>query len=366
MKSITIYIFMHGEELIRKRLPQDMRHTFVSEIGKLGLIDLVDDNSNNTKFCGKIEEIKTIFKNEPTINEGNAAFKKKCDQNLKNKFDDATKIQVLEENDIYGIPDYKESECLVRVLDHDKIYSLIGASTEIEQKIHTDGEYNINLLNTEINSFDKQLIYDELYNCGIYIIETYGLDDEKKRQIEELNISIVPNPNCLNKNLIFIQNIQELISIMNESNAAIVNGYIDKLYEDENISSFYGVPRQPDFPIPDFQKIKEIHLSTILKIFYALGFDHVNIIEKSCRWIDDAKFYYKSKDQNEQPYDKPYEYVNPYKLLRQISTEEKERGKAVSERIYGGKRKRRKTIRKKRKQTKKQKTKKYKYKKYKM
>ncbi len=356
---------MHGEELIRQRLPEDMRHTFVSEIGKLGLVDIADDNTNHNTFCGKIEEIKTIFRDK-SINEGNSDFKKNCDQIYKNKFDNPDVITVLkEEAEIYGIPDYKESECLVRVLAHDKIYSLIGASTEIEQKIHTDGEYNINLLNTEIDSFNKQLIYDELYNCGIYIIETYGLDDEKKRQIEELNISILPNPNCLNKNLIFIQNIQQLISIMNESNAAIVNGYIDKLYEDENISDFYGIPRRPNFPIPDFQKIKEIKLSTILKIFYALGFEHVNIIEKSCRWIDDEKFYYKSKDQNEQPYDKPYEYVNPYKLLRQISTDEKERGKAVSEHIGGGKRKRRKTIRKKIKQIKKQKTKKYKYKKYK-
>jgi hypothetical protein len=152
---------------------------------------------------------------------------------------------------------------------------------------------------------------------------------------------------------------------MNGEHNDIINGYIDKWYEDGNISSFYGVHLKPDFPIPDFQKIKEIKLSTILKIFYALGFEHVNIIEKSCRWIDDEKFYYKSKDQNEQPYNKPYEDLNPYKLLRQISYEEKERGKAVSERIDGGKRKRRKTIRKKIKQNKKQKTKKYKYKKYK-
>ena len=348
---------MHGEELIHEELnlPQHMRHTFISEIGKLGLVDLADDNTNHATFCGKIEEIKTIFKNK-TINEGNTAFKKNCDQiYYKNKFDNADIIPVLEkEAGFYGIPDYKESSCLVRVLSHDKKYSLISESEEIVQKIHTDGEYNVNLLDSEIDSFSKQLIYDELYNCGIYIIETYGLDDEKKTQIEQLNISIVPNPNCLNKNLIFIQNIQELISIMNESNGAIINGYIDELYEDENISSFYGVPPQPHVPKPEFHKIKEIKLSTILKIFYALGFEHVNIIEKACRWVDD-ELIYKSENKD----------IKPYKLLRQISYEEKERGKAVSERIDGGKRKRRKTIRKKIKQNKKQKTKKYKYKKYK-
>ena len=357
---------MHGEELIHEELnlPQHMRHTFVSEIGKLGLVDLADDNTNHATFCRKMEVIKTIFKNEPTINEGNAAFKKNCDQNYKNKFDNAGVIPVLEkEAGFYGIPDYKDSACLVRVLRHDKKYSLISSSREIEQKIHTDGEYNINLLDTEIDSFDKQLIYDELYSCGIYIIETYGLDEIKKTQIEQLNISLLPN--CLNKNLLFFDNIQKLISIINQPNNDIVDSYIEKLYEDGNISQFYGFPKNDSGQLTMFDKIKEIKLSTILNIFYALGFEHVNIIEKACRWVDDEKFYYKSKDQNEQPYNKPYEDLNPYKLLRQISYEEKERGKAVSERIDGGKRKRRKTIRKKIKQNKKQKTKKYKYKKYK-
>ena len=62
---------MHGEELIHEELnlPQHMRHTFVSEIGKLGLVDLADDNTNHATFCRKMEVIKTIFKNEPTINE---------------------------------------------------------------------------------------------------------------------------------------------------------------------------------------------------------------------------------------------------------------------------------------------------------
>ena len=145
---------------------------------------------------------------------------------------------------------------------------------------------------------------------------------------------------------------------MNGASNDIINGYIDEFYEDENISSFYGVPRQPHFPIPDFQKIKEIKLSTILKIFYALGFEHINIVEKACRWIDDELI---NQSENKD--------IKPYKLLRQISYEEKERGKAVSEHISGGRRKRRKSIHKKIKQktknkkTKNKKTKKYKYKK---
>ena len=348
MKSITIYVFMHGEELIHEKLnlPENMSHTLVSEIGKLGLVDLADDNTNHATFCGKIEEIKTIFKNK-TINEGNTSFKKNCNQiYYKNKFDDDDVISVLEEQaGIYGIPNYKESSCLVRVLDHDKKYSLISASTEIEQKIHTDGTYNINLLNTEIDSFDKQLIYDELYSCGIYIIETYGLDEIKKTQIKQLNISLLPN--CLNKNLLFLENIQELIEIMNESNNNIVNGYIDKFYEDNNIIHFNGLPKNASAPLTVFDKIKEIKLSTILKIFYALGFEHINIVEKACRWIDDELI---NQSENKD--------IKPYKLLRQISYEEKERGKAVSEHISGGRRKRRKSIHKKIKQkTKNKKTK---------
>jgi hypothetical protein len=329
---------MHGEELIFDNLSTTtISHTFISEIGKLGLPDLVDKNTNHDTFCEKIKEIKKIYKGK-SIKEGNDSFKINCDQTYYNKFKNDEEKQELVKLNLSEEQEYKNSSCLVRVLSHDKEYSLVLASDEIEQKIHTDGEYNINLLNSQIETTNKQLIYDELYNCGIYIIETYGLPIEQKTRVEQLDTPLLPS--CLNSNLLFLNNIYALVEILgDEQKSKDIMNLIEKL----GIINFKNrmADNGRNFT---FDKINSIKLSCIIDLFNILGFNHVNIIEKSCRWVDDEFLYKDNKD------------IRPNTFLRQKSFNEKKIGKDVNDTLVGGKIK--KTKKQKNKKNKNKKTKK--------
>ena len=91
-QAITIYIDMHGTDVLDERLvqPRNFTHTFVSTVGKLGCLS-VFKNENTEKYCEQIDNYKGIFQGK-TICESNKMLE---ELDVYNDFENVEKMSTV-------------------------------------------------------------------------------------------------------------------------------------------------------------------------------------------------------------------------------------------------------------------------------
>ena len=338
-QAITIYIDMHGSDNIHDRLinPGDgFTHTFVSTIGKLGCFNMHKMNYlDDTKFCEKINKYRDIFQGK-TICESNKFLSESIVDNI---FEDTEKNQgVLHRlKEIYPNDaddcalkyhqGYISSANKSRVLTHERTYSCCYEDPdEPPIKIEFEERYmgifvieTYNMRNPIINEIFDELKSTEsncrpLNLCRYLIIKhIYGTLEDKLDEFPELDITSMLD-NIDSFDLLFhpLLNETEFEILHKEKGTDPIPEYDDSVHSFSEIYHY-------DLDTINNYKIKEINLSEILRLFFILGFEHVNIIDDSCREIIHEYVG------NYPTFMKPGDH--PHKLIRSISTGEKTRAR---------------------------------------
>jgi hypothetical protein len=307
-QAITIFIDMHGTDNIKKPLKNpshEFTHTYVSTIGKLGCLNTFEESKNDEEYCQTIKKYKDIFQGK-TICESNKILE---ELSIKNKFEDIKENQgdLLTITETYPNDpechaikyhqDYVPSANKTRILGHERTYS---CCSEGPSNSSTDIEY-------------------EKKTMGIYIIETYNVRNPIINEIfDQLKSSDI---NCLLLNICNYETIKNIYDTLERKKTEIpdvsgdISSIIENLYyseiifapllsETEFAQKYAGTDPMPeyDFFAHLFQeildekldemnnyKIQKITLSNILLFLFIFGFEHVNIIDDSCRCVSEDK-----------------------------------------------------------------------------
>jgi hypothetical protein len=257
LKSVTIYISMHGGENIDESLTSPILNTVVSKIGRLGLCSWGPPISS-MNFYKKLVTLNNQFEG-PSVIENNLSYSKQ----IQNKLDKELKQRLAEEHNLpwseigreyKKAVRYNPSE-YIRTYTHDKTFS-VG----LDQFTLTYGIYIIGVNNMD----DKMYSALRKPNKIQYTYPNKEVVDilEKGTQQTESFPHYLTNQsyNLLNTDYLF--NISEAITGQKFG--------FDKSIETEKYTN-----------IPHYDKV---YLSDILTYFKKLGVEHVNIIDDSCRF----------------------------------------------------------------------------------
>jgi hypothetical protein len=258
-KSITLYIQMHGQELVDKPLTIPILNTVVSKIGRLGICSWGRPLSF-TVFFEKLKELNTVF-DGPSIIQNNIVYSK----TIHNKISKQLETTISNYHDAPWstlAPDYKTaiqytSNEHIRSYLHDKMFAI---------------EYDF-----------FSLIQ------GIYIVGAHNIDLSLSKILKTPSTINIPEPDVmLVNNLERILNISESMKYykINQSYNILNINYLNHLSTTITGQSFgieNSVQTNEFTYIPHY---KRVYLSDILNYFKKLGFDHVNILDDSCRSID--------------------------------------------------------------------------------
>jgi len=276
MKVVTIYISMHGEALLTK--PIDTSNTVISS--SIGLCQV--DSLDLKEKVDRINYARSIY-SKYSISQANSLYIK----NVWNPFKTAFALNLKS----LLTPSFREDYPNESRIDIARRYLKSYAEEDFIRSYTTDKKYTI--------ESDGNL---ELF-MGVYFIH-----------------SNVPMP-------AFYTNCDDLIP--DKSNKMYVQlqryNLLNEDYSKRIAKMITGVPYSLnyfDYVSQMFRGIKKsntIYLSSIIYYFKKLGFDHINIIDHSCNVV----------------------YTEtPPSIQREISTEQKMRGKKLTKTLgLGGKRK---------------------------
>ena len=365
-QAITIYIDMHSLDITRKsldlrELPDDFTHTLVSAVGKLGCnypCFFEDDD-----VLRKVNHYKDIFQGN-TIGESNKFL---AESVVENVFEEKGPIDSFKIN----YPNHFE-----RSLDYHHSYVQSANKSRVlrHERIYTSHDKDA--------GDDPETIENEKKRMGIYVIETYNMRSAAMKDIfDGLKFTNEEDNPLLSNNMCEFGVMKYIYEFLNENNeedpseeVAIIIGmliHFDTPYkplinrdEFELLHEERGTDPKPEYDEQEHTfkeifdgeldgfnhyKIREIKLSEILRLFYILGFKHVNIVDDSCRGVDLEK--------DDVCLDFMTKGHRSHHRLRRMSKDEKELASQFfkDNPDLGGGRKRRKTKRKtKRRKTKRQ------------
>lgn len=274
LKTIVLFIFLHGTEPLQNELNIPISNSVVNPTGRLGLCAYSTDLYKENQTLNIFNYYRTLLQESKTINDFNYIMS-----------------NVYSNTKIYTPPD----EAIKFKYNKNSDYFL--------------KEYNISRDNPE--NYVRNYIYDKKYSflndafnktMGIYILGT-------KHVSNEIN-NVLTQP--------FIKfNKDSPASILNAYNIIDENVYFNLIYNFVTRFGFFDVENSNLSDVFDNtsgrNRFNNIFLSRVLRLFYNMGFEHVDIVEISCRRIEDEK------------------YMTNYPLIRRHSISEKENYKNWSE-----------------------------------
>jgi len=274
LRTIVLFVFLHGEEKLKTRLNIPISNTVINPSGKLGLC-VYGKNFNESDYTLDIVNYyKTLLKESRTINDFNYI--------MSNMFS----------NTNMHYPPKKSLEKL-----HKQNFDYFSKEYEFSR--------------TDTSNYVRNYTYDKMYgfgddiynnNMGIYILGTKHVSDEINSVLTEPLIDF---------------NTSSPESILNAYNIINENVYFNMIYNFVSRFGFFDVENSSLSDDVDNtsgrNRFNNILLSRILLLFYNMGFEHVDIVEMSCRYIKDE------------------EYMESYPLIRKHSFDEKQNYKRWSE-----------------------------------
>jgi hypothetical protein len=282
MKVATIYISMHGEALLTK--PIVSSNTVISS--SIGLCQV--DSTDLKEKIDRINYARSIY-SKYSISQANSLYIK----NVWNPFKTAFALNLKS----LLTPSFREDYPNESRIDIARRYLKSYSEEDFIRSYTTDKKYTI--------ESDGNL---ELF-MGVYFIHGNVPMSALYTNCDDLI------PDKSNKLYVQLQRYNLLNEDYAKRIAKMITGVPYSLnYFDHVSEMFRGI-----------KKSNTIYLSSIIYYFKKLGFDHVNIIDHSCNVV----------------------YTEtPPSIQREISTEQKTRGKQLTKTL-GGKRKKRKTKRRK-------------------
>jgi hypothetical protein len=286
LKSVTLYIAMHGGENIDWPLSSSILNTVVSKIGRLGLCSWGPPISS-VHFYKKLVDLNTYYEG-PSVIENNLVYSK----DIHNKLDPLLAKNLSEEHNTtwseigpeYNIAvNYKSTEH-IRTYTHDKVFS-IGLDS-------------------------VTLTY------GIYIVGINNIDGQLYKALRTPNRRPFPDPD---------KKAVDILETSLRKKDSIAHYKLNQSYNLLNTDYLYAISKKitgRPFGFDNSEKIQnytnvdhynKVYLSDILNYFEKLGVEHVNIIDESCRVSP-----------------------QPPALLRQESSKEKQGWETFSTRINMG------------------------------
>ena len=291
LKTIVLFIFLHGEETLNIPLDVSISNTLINPSGKLGLCVYGNKFKKSNYTLDTFDYYKTLLEESKTINDFNYIMS-----------------NMYSNTDLH-YPPKKSLEKL-----HKQNFDYFSKEYEFSR--------------TDTSNYVRNYIYDKVYsfqndnlnnNMGIYILGTKHVSDEINSVLTEPLIDFdTSSPE----------------SILNSYNITNKNVYFNMIYNFVSRFGFFDVERSSLSDDTDNtsgrSRYNNILLSSILRLFQNMGFEHVDIVEMSCRYIKDE------------------EYMESYPLIRQISNVEKQNYKDWSkENINTGGKQNKKTKNKK-------------------
>ena len=306
LRTITIFINTHGGEFIDEYplLPKIKNsHTIIQPIGKKGLsvcsksIGYNEANFKNYyKIIPYLKEKYSLNEQSPVIcgnKELSKIFKEGIEsENQSIKVDNepifSLKKNIIREENL-SEADLKEAEAEIKKAEE-------ATQAEIdEEEIQDPDKYKIT--HKDNNSL-RQLTFDKLFSIsndslsskmGIYIIAVNNVSEDGRYSY----LNNLTDWKGEVSNEYTRESATQTIRKYQQNNLAIVHVYRQFIDYCINASEYnLRVPSQLSDSI--FRKSKEppkynmIQLSTIITLFISLGFEHVNIIDGSCRGIYDS------------------------------------------------------------------------------
>ena len=325
--TITIFILMHGREFYRESLPNTtISHSLINPMGKLGCLNYMLTINGLKKEIKKYQLLykdrlitsvnKEIEKNEPPQN-----------YNIRNlhidpgwdKFGET----IATENKEYHLSGLQTSSFKTRVLGHPKTYSL-DVTDPLEGPL------------------------------GIYVIETANI---KNSNLDGLfnDLKTMHDDNFIfNNNILRFNNMRNILATVPSDEIPDIakRPFVSTDYPGLSVSIF-----NPNTLLVTTEEhttciINRVELLEIILFFQFLGFNHVNIIDYSCR----GSAYMTEVDNFLPNPGRSGTAPNVDELIRRRkSFLEKKNGEESNEKNHGGSRTKKERKRKKRKKTKKKK-----------
>ena len=274
LRSIVLFVFLHGEEKLKTRLNIPISNTVINPSGKLGLCVYGKELHKSDYTLDIVNYYKTLLKESRTINDFNYI--------MSNMFS----------NTNMHYPPKKSLEKL-----HKQNFDYFSKEYEFSR--------------TDTSNYVRNYTYDKMYtfnndefnnNMGIYILGTKHVSDEINSVLTEPLIDF---------------NTSSPESILNAYNITNKNVYFNMIYNFVSRFGFFDVENSNLSNDVDNtsgrNRFNNILLSRILRLFYNMGFEHVDIVEMSCRSIPKET------------------YMASFPLIRQTSFDEKANYKMWSE-----------------------------------
>jgi hypothetical protein len=274
LRTIVLFVFLHGEETLNVPLDVPISNTLINPSGKLGLCVYSKELHKSDYTLDIVNYYKTLLKESRTINDFNYI--------MSNMFS----------NTNMHYPPKKSLEKL-----HKQNFDYFSKEYEFSR--------------TDTSNYVRNYTYDKMYtfnndefnnNMGIYILGTKHVSDEINSVLTEPLIDF---------------NTSSPESILNAYNITNKNVYFNMIYNFVSRFGFFDVENSNLSNDVDNtsgrNRFNNILLSRILRLFYNMGFEHVDIVEMSCRYIKDE------------------EYMESYPLIRKHSFDEKQNYKRWSE-----------------------------------
>ena len=274
LRTIVLFIFLHGEEKLKTRLDVPISNTLINPSGKLGLCVYSKELHKSDYTLDTFNYYKTLLESSRTINDFNYV--------MSNMYSNTNIFSPFKET-------LKRS---------------YGKNVDYFSK-----EYEFS--RTDTSNYVRNYTYDKMYgfgddiynnNMGIYILGTKHVSDEINSVLTEPLIKF---------------NKDSPESILNAYNIINENVYFNMIYNFVSRFGFFDVENSSLSDDIDNtsgrNRFNNISLSSILRLFQNMGFEHVDIVEMSCRYIKDE------------------EYMESYPLIRKHSFDEKQNYKRWSE-----------------------------------
>jgi hypothetical protein len=299
LKTITILITMHGGELIDIPLTPELTrvNTIISLTTKKGCYAFGSFTQNEFTTNQSIESYRDVYRKLPEegqVNKGNEEIIKSfIFSNRQRKFiypQDSTlprgpyePIPSASRNILLDplkkIEDIKKQQPDAFETDAEALAAYTSPADDYDNETTqidwiTDLNPYLRQFGTEKTwSPDENKMFD-----GMYIISTHHIEKtDPLYRLNQWSSANYPRFSVLNKNLTICKNYEKFVTDFNITNREL-----------KNLSN-----RKMDVTQKDKTKVtsyQNILLSTIIKLFLELGFEHVNIIDFSCKSIYSSKY----------------------------------------------------------------------------
>lgn len=345
-QTITIFVILHGSDMISepnnlKTSPiiinriKDITHTAVSFIGRLGCLNYY----NNTLY--KIKNYQQMYKDKNIV--------------IGNKLLQDTMKAPHKHTILQGVSDHKYINTDEKFYYQTKNY----ADSAFEERSYLyDREY----------SKDPKITATDI-GYGIYVLETTNIKNPKLQEIfdrlknfEDISQSCIPvdktiansvmgkkiAENCFSveNNILNLYNIKQFANAIADSNYkdimntsdpkfSIFNNTFDNLFNTDNKKYTNILEDYFIEPITEQDKEWEItkcFLSQLLAFFNLLGFEHVNIVDASCR----GEYEYPIITNSEREQFRRQVSSNEKILAQQIKDENKYEEDGIEKSVIGG------------------------------